>query len=264
MQRRTLAYYRKWTVRLRTGTAQDAETTSAIALRCWPTTRWRKWTHCVDYQTASAQDTQTQAAIGRAAGCTERPAGRYCLRRLTVQAPQLERDLRLGFALDDFCRTKWKNLTWSDDTEMVQARLDAVEAWQPNAARRTRTMTRFSEGAEICHFLPFSCNRWSGRKNSFWRLLQAVEYAANFVRPGNDLVLQTFQELKCCSIDPLICGLAICPVVFWNPSVGRLVGRRSLPWLLLRSLVVAAVGGRRRCPVRRCPTRGAPVLTWSF
>ena len=120
-QRRTLAYYRKWTVRLRTGTAQDAETTSAIALRCWPTTRWRKWTHCVDYQTASAQDTQTQAAIGRAAGCTERPAGRYCLRRLTVQAPQLERDLRLGFALDDFCRTKWKNLTWSDGTEMVQA-----------------------------------------------------------------------------------------------------------------------------------------------
>ena len=66
--------------------------------------------------------------------------------------PDMNEDLRLGFALDDFAGTKWKNLTgavrWSDGTEMVtldyshltsvlwgvckgfQARLDEVEAWQ--------------------------------------------------------------------------------------------------------------------------------------
>ena len=69
-----------------------------------------------------------------------------------VQAPGHERDLRLGFASNDFAGAKWKNLTgtarWSDGTEMVtldyshltsvlwgvckgfQARLDEVEAWQ--------------------------------------------------------------------------------------------------------------------------------------
>ena len=66
--------------------------------------------------------------------------------------PDMNGDLRLGFASDDFAGTKWKNLTgttrWSDGTEMVtldyshltsvlwgvckgfQARLDALEAWQ--------------------------------------------------------------------------------------------------------------------------------------
>ena len=66
--------------------------------------------------------------------------------------PDMNGDLRLGFASDDFVGTKWKNLTgttrWSDGTEMVtldyshltsvlwgvckgfQARLDALEAWQ--------------------------------------------------------------------------------------------------------------------------------------
>ena len=66
--------------------------------------------------------------------------------------PDMNGDLRLGFASDDFAGTKWKNLTgsarWSDGTEMVtldyshltsvlwgvckgfQARLDEVEAWQ--------------------------------------------------------------------------------------------------------------------------------------
>ena len=66
--------------------------------------------------------------------------------------PDMNEDLRLGFASDDFAGTKWKNLTgtarWSDGTEMVtldyshltsvlwgvckgfQARLDEVEAWQ--------------------------------------------------------------------------------------------------------------------------------------
>ena len=66
--------------------------------------------------------------------------------------PDMNGDLRLGFALDDFAGTKWKNLTgttrWSDGAEMVtldyshltsvlwgvrkgfQARLDALEAWQ--------------------------------------------------------------------------------------------------------------------------------------
>ena len=66
--------------------------------------------------------------------------------------PDMNGDLRLGFASDDFAGTKWKNLTgttrWSDGTEMVtldyshltsvlwgvrkgfQARLDKVEAWQ--------------------------------------------------------------------------------------------------------------------------------------
>ena len=37
--------------------------------------------------------------------------------------PDMNGDLRLGFALDDFAGTKWKNLTgttrWSDGTEMV-------------------------------------------------------------------------------------------------------------------------------------------------
>ena len=37
--------------------------------------------------------------------------------------PDMNEDLRLGFALDDFAGTKWKNLTgtvrWSDGTEMV-------------------------------------------------------------------------------------------------------------------------------------------------
>ena len=66
--------------------------------------------------------------------------------------PDMNGDLRLGFASDDFAGTKWKNLTgttrWSDGTEMVtldyshltsvlwgvrkgfQARLDALQAWQ--------------------------------------------------------------------------------------------------------------------------------------
>ena len=66
--------------------------------------------------------------------------------------PDMNGDLRLGFASNDFAGTKWKNLTgtarWSDGTEMVtldyshltsvlwgvckgfQARLDEVEAWQ--------------------------------------------------------------------------------------------------------------------------------------
>ena len=66
--------------------------------------------------------------------------------------PDMNEDLRLGFASNDFAGTKWKNLTgtarWSDGTEMVtldyshltsvlwgvckgfQARLDEVEAWQ--------------------------------------------------------------------------------------------------------------------------------------
>ena len=66
--------------------------------------------------------------------------------------PDMNGDLRLGFASDDFAGTKWKNLTgttrWSDGTEMVtlnyshltsvlwgcargfQARLDELEAWQ--------------------------------------------------------------------------------------------------------------------------------------
>ena len=69
--------------------------------------------------------------------------------------PDMNGDLRLGFALDDFAGTKWKNLTgttrWSDGTEMVtldyshltsvlwvckgfQARLDALEA---SEGRRT-------------------------------------------------------------------------------------------------------------------------------
>ena len=68
------------------------------------------------------------------------------------QRPDMNGDLRLGFASNDFAGTKWKNLTgtarWSDGTEMVtldyshltsvlwgvckgfQARLDEVEAWQ--------------------------------------------------------------------------------------------------------------------------------------
>ena len=66
--------------------------------------------------------------------------------------PDMNGDLRLGFASNDFSGAKWKNLTgtarWSDGTEMVtldyshltsvlcrvckgfQARLDALEAWQ--------------------------------------------------------------------------------------------------------------------------------------
>ena len=66
--------------------------------------------------------------------------------------PDMNGDLRLGFASNDFAGAKWKNLTgtarWSDGTEMVtldyshlasvlwgvrkgfQARLDALEAWQ--------------------------------------------------------------------------------------------------------------------------------------
>ena len=66
--------------------------------------------------------------------------------------PDMNEDLRLGFASDDFAGTKWKKKTgtarWSDGTEMVtldysrltsvlrgvckgfQARLDEVEAWQ--------------------------------------------------------------------------------------------------------------------------------------
>ena len=66
--------------------------------------------------------------------------------------PDMNEDLRLGFASNDFSGAKWKNLTgtarWSDGTEMVtldyshltsvlwgvrkgfQARLDEVEAWQ--------------------------------------------------------------------------------------------------------------------------------------
>ena len=62
--------------------------------------------------------------------------------------PDMNEDLRPGFASNDFAGTKWKNLTgtvrWSDGTEMVtldyshltsvvrkgfQARLDEVEAW---------------------------------------------------------------------------------------------------------------------------------------
>ena len=66
--------------------------------------------------------------------------------------PDMNGDLRLGFASDDFAGTKWKNLTgttrWSDGTEMVTldyshltsvlwgARLDEVEAW-PSGGRRT-------------------------------------------------------------------------------------------------------------------------------
>ena len=75
--------------------------------------------------------------------------------------PDMNGDLRLGFASDDFAGTKWKNLTgttrWSDGTEMVtldyshltsvlwgvckgfQARLDKVEAWQAQRGRRTRS-----------------------------------------------------------------------------------------------------------------------------
>ena len=66
--------------------------------------------------------------------------------------PDMNGDLRLGFASNDFSGAKWKNLTgtarWSDGTEMItldyshltsvlwgvckgfQARLDEVEAWQ--------------------------------------------------------------------------------------------------------------------------------------
>ena len=66
--------------------------------------------------------------------------------------PDMNEDLRLGFASNDFSGAKWKNLTGtarcSDGTEMVtldysrltsvlwgvckgfQARLDEVEAWQ--------------------------------------------------------------------------------------------------------------------------------------
>ena len=66
--------------------------------------------------------------------------------------PDMNGDLRLGFASNDFSGAKWKNLTgtarWSDGTEMItldyshltsvlwgvckgfQARLDALEAWQ--------------------------------------------------------------------------------------------------------------------------------------
>ena len=66
--------------------------------------------------------------------------------------PDMNEDLRLGFASNDFSGAKWKNLTstarWSDGTEMItldyshltsvlwgvckgfQARLDALEAWQ--------------------------------------------------------------------------------------------------------------------------------------
>ena len=66
--------------------------------------------------------------------------------------PDMNEDLRLGFASNDFSGAKWKNLTgtarWSDGTEMItldyshltsvlwgvckgfQARLDEVEAWQ--------------------------------------------------------------------------------------------------------------------------------------
>ena len=72
----------------------------------------------------------------------------------------MNEDLRLGFALDDFAGTKWKNLTgtarWSDGTEMVtldyshltsvlrgvrkgfQARLDEVEAWQAQPGRKNK------------------------------------------------------------------------------------------------------------------------------
>ena len=65
--------------------------------------------------------------------------------------PDMNGDLRLGFASDDFAGTKWKNLT--DGTEMVtldyshltsvlcgvckgfQARLDAQKAWQAQSVQ---------------------------------------------------------------------------------------------------------------------------------
>ena len=92
------------------------------------------------------EDGDCRGRRGRAAAAVRLRGGQ------AVQAPGHERNLRLGFASDDFAGTKWKNLTgttrWSDGTEMVtldyshltsvlwgvrkgfQARLDEVEAWQ--------------------------------------------------------------------------------------------------------------------------------------
>ena len=51
--------------------------------------------------------------------------------------PDMNGDLRLGFASDDFAGTKWKTLDYSHPTSVLwgvcksfQARLDALEAWQ--------------------------------------------------------------------------------------------------------------------------------------
>ena len=83
--------------------------------------------------------------------------------------PDMNGDLRLGFASDDFAGTKWKNLTgttrWSDGTEMVtldylhltsvlwgvcksfQARLDALKPGRRSGGRRTTTSTCGSRGS---------------------------------------------------------------------------------------------------------------------
>ena len=76
----------------------------------------------------------------------------FSVEAMQYKRPDMNEDLRLGFASNDFAGTKWKNLTgaagWSDGTEMItldyshltsvlwgvckafQARLDELEAWQ--------------------------------------------------------------------------------------------------------------------------------------
>ena len=86
--------------------------------------------------------------------------------------PDMNGDLRLGFASDDFAGTKWKNLTgttrWSDGTEMVtldyshltsvlwgvckgfQARLDEVEAWQAQRGPKNKSCACLPASREPC------------------------------------------------------------------------------------------------------------------
>ena len=56
--------------------------------------------------------------------------------------PDMNGDLRLGFALDDFAGTKWKNLTgttrWSDGTEMVTLDYSHSPACSGGCARASR------------------------------------------------------------------------------------------------------------------------------
>ena len=102
--------------------------------------------------------------------------------------PDMNGDLRLGFASNDFSGAKWKNLTgaaqWSDGAEMItldlwgvckgfQARLDALEAWQAAGAPAARAGQVGRRGAE---------RPAAGRPHR----LQPEHAGEDEVRPGGD------------------------------------------------------------------------------